>query len=186
MFGPVCCYPKTTKPVAQRVPGAKILTSSECEAILLERESRKKLRRRREKWKESERRREKKYRNRQPNREQKKQNRELNWQRRKQRHLRTKRRCAPNTIAPSTTKKTKVAQGDPATAGEPSTSLTSPESPASSSKPSRQRKADHEGGDSFDENQCSVCFRTYEEDVLVDTGLDWLQCACRLHEECID
>ena len=34
--------PKTTKPVAQRVSGARILTSSECEAILLERGAKKK------------------------------------------------------------------------------------------------------------------------------------------------
>ena len=109
-----------------------------------------------------------------------------------ERRLRTNKRCAPKAIAPSTTKKTKVASkapGDPATAGEPSTSLTSSETAASSSKPSRQRKADHEeGGDGFDKNQCCVCFRTYKEDVVEDTGLDWLQCACKrwLHEECID
>ena len=38
----------------------------------------------------------------------------------------------------------------------------------SPSKPSHQRKADHEGGDGFDENQCCVCFRTYKEDVVED------------------
>ena len=58
--------------------------------------------------------------------------------------LRSLLRCAPKAIAPSTTKKTKVASnapGDPATAGEPSTSLTSSpeaETATSSSKPSRQ------------------------------------------------
>ena len=84
-------------------------------------------------------------------------------------------------------KKTKVASkapGDPATAREPSTSLTSSpeaESAGSSSKPSRQRKADHNesDSDSVDENQCCVCFQTYENDMVEDTGLDWLQCACK-------
>ena len=94
-------------------------------------------------------------------------------------------------------KKTKVASkapGDPATAREPSTSLStsSPEaeSAGSSSKPSCQRKADHNesDSDSIDENQCCVCFQTYEDDMVEDTGLDWLQCACKRwpHEECID
>ena len=81
---------------------------------------------------------------------------------------------------------------DLAIVGEPSTSATSSlgtETAASSSKPSRQRTAPHgEDSDSFDENQCYVCFWTYDDDVVEDTGLDWLQCACKrwLHEECID
>lgn len=114
-----------------------------------------------------------------------------------ERHLRSNIRCAPKAIAPSTAKKTKVASGDSSLVSEsstvsaPSTSRTSPGTEVASAKPSRQRKADHthdENSDSFDENQCCVCFRTYEEDVVEDTGLDWLQCACKrwLHEECID
>ena len=94
-----------------------------------------------------------------------------------------KKRCAPKAIAPHTTKKTKVASkapGDSATADEPSTSSEA-ETATSSSKPSRQRKADHDGeeSDCFDENQCCVCFRTYKDDMVEDTGLDWLQCACK-------
>ena len=52
-YGPT---PKTTKPVAKRVSGARILTSSECEVILLEgRQKRRKLRRkRRGSWREKE------------------------------------------------------------------------------------------------------------------------------------
>ena len=33
-----------------------------------------------------------------------------------------------------------------------------------------------ENSDSFDENQCCVCFWTYANDVVEDTGLDWQQC----------
>ncbi len=38
----------------------------------------------------------------------------------------------------------------------------------------------------FDE-RC-VCFRTYQDDIVEQTGLEWVQCACTrwLHEECID
>ena len=152
---------------------------------------RKKLRRkRREKWKERKRRREKKVQKQRAEQRAKKQKREQNWRRRKQRRdvYELKKRCVPKAIAPSTIKKTKVASnapGDPATAGEPSTLLTSSPEAETSSKPNRQRKADHEeGGDSLDENQCCVCFQTYEEDVVKDTGLDWLQCACKrwLHD----
>ena len=117
-----------------------------------------------------------------------------------ERDFRRNKRCAPKAIAPSTAKKTKVAPGessvvsDSSTVSAPSTSRTSSleaETEAASSKPSRPRKADHsrdKNSDSFDENQCCVCFRTYEDDVIEDTCLDWLQCACKrwLHEECID
>ena len=36
----------------------------------------------------------------------------------------------------------------------------------------------------FDENQCSICFRTYEEDVLEETELS---CVCKrwVHEDCV-
>ena len=49
--------PKGTKPVAKRVSGARILTSSECEAILLEREAKKRRKLRRKRigsWREKE------------------------------------------------------------------------------------------------------------------------------------
>ena len=110
-----------------------------------------------------------------------------------QRLLRSKKRCASKAVVPSTTKRTKVAPKATVATGESSLSLTSSSearAAASSSKPVRQRKADQEGdaSDDFDENQCCVCFRTFEDDLVEDTGLDWLQCACNrwLHEECID
>ena len=38
------------------------------------------------------------------------------------------------------------------------------------------------------DNQCCVCFRTYEEDQLEQTGLQWVQCVCKrwVHEDCYD
>ena len=37
-------------------------------------------------------------------------------------------------------------------------------------------------------NQCCVCFRTYEDDQLEQTGLQWVQCVCKrwVHEDCYD
>ena len=38
------------------------------------------------------------------------------------------------------------------------------------------------------ENQCCVCFRTYEEDQLEQTGLQWVQRVCKrwIHEDCYE
>ena len=40
----------------------------------------------------------------------------------------------------------------------------------------------------FDPNQCCVCFRTYEEDVLEETEFNWIKCVCErwVHEDCIN
>jgi hypothetical protein len=41
---------------------------------------------------------------------------------------------------------------------------------------------------SFNENECCVCFVTYEEDLLQESGKDWVCCACSrwLHEDCAE
>ena len=38
------------------------------------------------------------------------------------------------------------------------------------------------------DNQCCVCFHTYEEDQLEQTGLQWVQCICKrwVHEDCYE
>ena len=40
----------------------------------------------------------------------------------------------------------------------------------------------------IDSNVCCTCFHTYEEDVALETGTEWLKCACGrwLHEVCVD
>ena len=40
----------------------------------------------------------------------------------------------------------------------------------------------------FDPNQCCVCFRTYEEDVLEETEFNWIKCVCErwVHKDCIN
>ena len=39
----------------------------------------------------------------------------------------------------------------------------------------------------FDQNQCCICFRTYEEDVLEKTEFNWVKCVCErwVHEDCV-
>ncbi|XP_065895961.1 uncharacterized protein [Dysidea avara] len=40
--------------------------------------------------------------------------------------------------------------------------------------------------DDYDDNQCCVCFRTYEEDQIEETGFLWVRCVCGrwVHEDC--
>ena len=42
--------------------------------------------------------------------------------------------------------------------------------------------------DSFNENECCVCFVSYKEDILDQSGKDWVGCACGqwLHEDCAE
>ena len=37
-------------------------------------------------------------------------------------------------------------------------------------------------------DQCAICFRTYNDDILDGTGEDWVECACGkwVHENCVD
>ena len=39
----------------------------------------------------------------------------------------------------------------------------------------------------INENECCVCFRTFQEDERDGNGLEWVKCACSrwMHEECI-
>ena len=39
----------------------------------------------------------------------------------------------------------------------------------------------------LDQNQCCMCFRTYEEDVLEETEFNWIKSVCErwVHEDCI-
>ena len=52
----------------------------------------------------------------------------------------------------------------------------------------KKRKTAAKNDDIIDPNQCCVCFRTFEEDEMQKTGMEWVECACKrwLHEDCID
>ena len=91
------------------------------------------------------------------------------------------KQCASKAIAPSTTKKTKVASKAP---GDPENH------PPHLPLQLKQRQQHHHRNLSVRGKQTmtnktvttlmrtsAVCFQTYEDDVVEDTGLDWLQCA---------
>ena len=40
----------------------------------------------------------------------------------------------------------------------------------------------------IDDNICAICCGTYEDDVALQTGDEWIQCNCGrwMHEDCVD
>ena len=52
--------------------------------------------------------------------------------------------------------------------------------------PSRSVARVNKSGLIENNNQCCVCFRTYEEDQYEETGFPWVKCACQrwVHEDC--
>ena len=105
---------------------------------------------------------------------------------RKRRESRARKRSAPKRADTSgQPKKARLS-----TTSQSDTTSTSSNSGSSSDRagPSTRRKIAEGGDHDIDHNQCRVCFRAYEEDLNVETGLEWVECACQrwLHKECID
>jgi hypothetical protein len=174
----VAATPKA-KPAAsaQRVSGARVLTSAQCVAILKEREEQKKKEQEEKEKRKKE-------------REQKKQEKEIAMKKRaeerekkaaekakkaeelaKKREMKSRKRVATTSAAVSRKKKKTMST---TSENQPSTSRASTSSGATTSE-------------EIDTNQCCVCFQNYSEDVLEGTGLDWVECVCGrwLHEDCI-
>ena len=93
----------------------------------------------------------------------------------KERALKTEERSKRKT----TNKK----RAEPATSSEPSCASSCTEK----NEQPRQKNANTVLSRSEDLNsgECCVCFDTYDEDVALETGRDWVECACQrwLHEE---
>ena len=51
--------------------------------------------------------------------------------------------------------------------------------------PQKKARVDN---DFIDESECCVCFTSYEEDIVNQSGKDWVACACGrwLHKDCTD
>ena len=77
-------------------------------------------------------------------------------------------------------------RAEPATSSEPSRTSSCTEK----NEQPRQKKANTVLSRSEDLNsgECCVCFDTYDEDVALETGRDWVECACQrwLLEECAE
>ena len=183
--------PKSSKVSEKRSTGARILTSAEHLAMLDEKEKkkaeeaeekerRKKEREEKRKQKEEEKRlkaeaRAKKAEERARKEEEKAKRAE---EKAKERALKTEERSKRKT----TNKK----RAEPATSSEPSCASSCTEK----NEQPRQKNANTVLSRSEDLNsgECCVCFDTYDEDVALETGRDWVECACQrwLHEECAE
>ena len=51
-----------------------------------------------------------------------------------------------------------------------------------------KEKGSRSSEEEIDTNECAVCFRTYDDDIELETGADWIECACGrwVHENCVD
>ena len=58
--------------------------------------------------------------------------------------------------------------------------LSSPSPEETSEVPRKKTRVRQYTSETIDTNVCCTCFRTYDEDVLEETGADWIACACEV------
>lgn len=158
--------PKSRKTDAQRVTGARVLTSAQGLAILKEKEEKKK--------KEAE----EKEKRKQERVDKKKQREELAKKKAEERAKKAQeKKNASSQRKPVKRKSTSQPKGLKLSKLS-STSSTSTSTSVSPGEPSSNST----------DTECCECSRTYNEDVRQGTGVEWVQCGCGrwLHEECID
>ena len=62
------------------------------------------------------------------------------------------------------------------------------QSKRSGSKDAPKTSRTSRSSEEINTDQCAICFRTYNDDILDGTGEDWIECACGrwIHENCVD
>ena len=147
---------------AKRVSGAKILTSTECAAIIEEREKNKKI-------KEQE-------------KDERKAKRE---EKRKEKEDVAKKKAEQKQSKQKAGTQSKIQSRKRQSSSK--VNLASKKSQTRKEKSNRTSVEETSGSSFNDSNECCVCFRTYEEDEEECTGLEWVQCVCTrwIHEECV-
>ena len=147
---------------AKRVSGAKILTSTECAAIIEEREKNKKI-------KEQE-------------KDERKAKRE---EKRKEKEDVAKKKAEQKQSKQKAGTQSKIQSRKRQSLSK--VNLASKKSQTRKEKSNRTSVEETSGSSFNDSNECCVCFRTYEEDEEECTGLEWVQCVCTrwIHEECV-
>ena len=164
--------------------GARVLTSAECLAIIKEKEMKKKQQ---EEDKENR----KKLREEKKQREEEKKKGELRLQREKEREKQREKKAEEKArkAEERARQSNKGATSSTSACAPPYQQLT-PSLPkhtlrdctnTSAAKIPRVRMED------TDTNKCCVCLQSFEEDVQMGFGVEWIQCACErwLHEDCI-
>ena len=173
--------PLTTKSNSTRTGSARILTSSECLAIL-EEQRLKKIQEAEEKEK------------RKLEREKKRKEKEEEMKRKKEEEERLKQRKAASSKAVAkkkvtTTKNSAKKTTSTGSAGHtaPSTSSAPKETHTSVKEPARKKRKvakDDDTSEETDDWVCSFCFGNYGD----DQGNEWIRCGCLrwVHEECVE
>ena len=162
-------------PTAPRIKTgkARVLTSSECLAFLEEKERKKKA-----EVEEKERRKQDREAKRKQKEEEKRQKTQEKAKKAEERVKKAEEKARMAT-ARATSKKaatTKVA----------TTRATKRKTETSAPSAKRAKSADDQS--QIDTNRCAICFGTYEDDIIVGSGEDWLQCTCGkwVHEMCVE
>ena len=104
-----------------------------------------------------------------------------------ERSSRLTKRAAPKATT-SVSKKRKVVKDSFPSCLEPGSERKDDEDASSSVPQRKKRKTASKNDDNINPKECCVCFRTFEDDEVEETGLEWVECACKrwLHEDCID
>ena len=190
----------------RKVPKARLLTSDQCLAELEEKERNKKLAAEEKERKKKER--EEKQKQKQELLQEKKRQREENARKKAEEKLRKAEDKAKKTQekAEARAKRQQAVSESRATANKrardsESTAVSEENTPlkrarmASTSKESFGKSTRLSGlprvtveEDEIDPNVCCMCFVTFEEDTIRQTGAEWVPCACGrwLHEDCAE
>ena len=165
---PLSSYLSPVIPTAPRIKTgkARVLTSSECIAILEDKERKKKA-----EQEEKERRKVERETKKKQKEEEKRQKAEERAKKAEEKAKKAdgKARAAAAKAASNTTRNLKRAPKRKNNASEPL---------------AKRARSELE----VDANTCAICFGTYEEDLLGGGGEDWIQCTCGkwVHEECVE
>ena len=161
--------------------GARVLTSSECLAIIREKELQKK---KMEEEKEERKR----------VREEKKKKREEEKQKKAEERAKKAEERARKQVEKEEQKKKKAEEAK-ARAQEKAQASGKSATAVSRKRENLRSRADEAGpssktprlDDTTVANRCCVCYQDYEEDVEIGAGTDWVMCSCTrwLHEDCV-
>lgn len=159
--------------------GARVLTSAECLAIIKEKELKKK-----NQEEEKENRKKQREEKKRQQEEEKKKKAELRLQREKERERKAQEKSrkaderSKKSACGSSATGSSTASKDPPTRSQAKRALRD----STNTVPAKRLCME-----TVDSNRCCVCLQSYDEDVELGCGVEWIQCACLrwLHEDCI-
>ena len=177
--------PKRSGKASQRVSGFRVLTSSKSLSVLEEKAEKKKAEAKQKEKRKKEMEEKRKQKEILKKKKEEEKAAKADERRKRQEAIATKRSKQP-TARKGLSKKARL---DASTStGECSTSGTATVKPTSIRSGAKGKQKASRSTEEIDTNQCQICFRTYEDDIVEETGEDWIECACGrwVHESCVD